>query len=91
MYRSIDCYGPDPDGQATFYGRHKVTVFIWPDCLSKGLSELDVQKSLEKNFKRTICDLKIYYKLLQFCGFTDKFFIIKLLRWDGCFTETLVR
>ena len=91
MYRSIDRYNPDPGGQATFYGGHKVTVLNWPHCLSKGLSELDVQKSLEKKFKITICDLKIYYKLLQFCGFTDEFFIIKLLRWDGCFTETLAR
>ena len=25
----------------------------------------------------------------KFSGFTDKYFIMKLLRWDGCFTVTL--
>ena len=35
-------YSPDPGGQATFYGGHKITVLIWPDCLSKGLSALNV-------------------------------------------------
>ena len=35
LYRSIDHYGPDPGHQATFYGGHKITVLIWPDCLRK--------------------------------------------------------
>ena len=26
---------------------------------------------------------------LKFSCFTDNFFLIKLLRWDGCFTVTL--
>ena len=33
---------PDPGGQANFYGSHKIIVLIWSDCLSKGLSPLDV-------------------------------------------------
>ena len=33
---------PDPGGQANFYSSHNITVLIWSDCLSKGLSPLDV-------------------------------------------------
>ena len=42
LHWSIDRYDPDPGDQATFYGGHKITVLIWLDCLSKGLSALDV-------------------------------------------------
>ena len=39
---SIDCHGPDPGSQATFYGSRKITVLIWPVTFSKGLSALDI-------------------------------------------------
>ena len=42
LYQSIDRYGPDSSGQATFYGGHRITVLIWPVCFSECLSALDV-------------------------------------------------
>ena len=75
----VDCYSPDPSGQANFYSSHKITALVWLVCFSDGLSALDVTK------KRLIFVLK---DLLRFSGFTDKFFM-KLLGWDDCFTETL--
>ena len=40
LYRSIDRYGSDQDGQATFYSGHKITVLICPVCFSKGIPAL---------------------------------------------------
>ena len=80
-YWSVDCYDPDAGGQATFYSSHEITALIWLVCFSEGLSRLDATKK-----KNNFC-LK---DLLRFSGFTDKFFIMKLLGWDDCFTETLV-
>ena len=39
---------PDPGGQATFYGSHKITILIWAVCFSKGLSTLDIYKFIRK-------------------------------------------
>ena len=64
LYWSIDRYGPDPGSQATFDSGHKITVLIWPDCLSKGLSTLDVQKVFRKKIqKNNFCfkDLLRYF------------------------------
>ena len=80
LQQSFDHYSPYPGSQASFYGSHKITVLIWPVCFSKGLSALDVRKKIQKS---NFC---LSY---LFSGFTDKFFIIKLLRWDSCFSVTL--
>ena len=42
LCRSVDPYGANPDGQATFHDGHKIIVLIWPVCFSKGLSTLHV-------------------------------------------------
>ena len=48
-------YGcPDPGGQATFCGGHKITVLIWFVCFSKSLSALDVWKVIRKKIKKAV-------------------------------------
>ena len=40
---SVNCRcSPDPGGQTTFYGDHKITVLIWSVCFGKGLCALHV-------------------------------------------------
>ena len=31
----INCYGPDPSGQATFYGGHKIIVLDCSICITE--------------------------------------------------------
>lgn len=38
----LEVFNADLGGQAMFYCGHKITIFIWPAYVSKGLSTLAV-------------------------------------------------
>ena len=80
MHQSIDCYGPDP-------GSHHKTTVITRLLFWFGLLAL-VKVYLHQVFVKSEKISKeqfLFYRftnLLSFSDFTEKFFVMKSLRWD---------
>ena len=67
LKQKLCLYGcPDPGGQPTFCGGHKIPVLIWLVCFSKSLSALDVWKVIRKKIKIAIFVLTHLCPMLPF-------------------------